>query len=52
MKNVRYILVSIVLAVGLTSCEDFLTRYPEGGVLLEDQYEKLPDNLTGSIMGI
>lgn len=53
MKNVRYIFVTMVMGLALSSCGDsFLTQYPEGGVLLQDQYEKLPDNLKGSIMGI
>ena len=53
MKNIKYFLATIVLGLGLTSCGDsFLTQYPEGGVLLQDQFDKLPDNLKGSIMGI
>ena len=53
MKKIQYILATLVLSLGLTSCGDnFLTQYPEGGVLLQDQYEKLPDNLQGSILGI
>lgn len=52
MKNVKYI-VTIVLGLALSSCGDsFLTQYPEGGVLLQDQFAKLPDNLKGSILGI
>ena len=53
MKNVKYLFATIVLGLSLTSCGDsFLTQYPEGGLLLQDQYEKLPDNLQGSILGI
>ena len=53
MKNIKYLFVTIVLGLTLTSCGDsFLTQYPEGGVLLQDQFDKLPDNLKGSIMGI
>ena len=53
MKNVKYLFATIVLCLGLTSCGDsFLTQYPEGGVLLEEQYAQLPDNLKGSILGI
>ena len=53
MKNVKYLFATIVLGLSLTSCGDsFLTQYPEGGLLLQDQYEKLPDNLRGSILGI
>ncbi len=53
MKKIQYLFATIVLGIGLTSCGDsFLTQYPEGGVLLEDQYNKLPDNLEGSILGI
>jgi len=53
MKNVKYLFATIVLGLALTSCGDsFLTQYPEGGLLLQDQYDKLPDNLQGSILGI
>ena len=53
MKKIQYIFLSLVLGVGLTSCGDsFLTQYPEGGVLLEDQYQKLPDKLHGAVLGI
>lgn len=53
MKKAKYILASIVMGLGLSSCGDsFLTQYPDGGVLLQDQYEQLPDNLQGSILGI
>lgn len=41
------------MGLGLSSCGDsFLTQYPEGGVLLEDQYQKLPDKLQGAVLGI
>ncbi len=53
MKNVKYLFATIVLGLSLTSCGDsFLTQYPEGGVLLQDQFDSLPDNLQGSILGI
>jgi hypothetical protein len=53
MKNIKYVFATLILGLGLSSCGDsFLTQYPEGGVLLEDQYAKLPDNLKGSILGI
>lgn len=53
MKKIQYLFATIVLGLGLTSCGDsFLTQYPEGGVLLEDQFAQLPDNLKGSILGI
>lgn len=53
MKNVKYLFATIVLGLALTSCGDsFLTQYPEGGVLLEDQFANLPDNLKGSLLGI
>jgi len=53
MKKIKYLFVSIVLGLTFTSCGDsFLTQYPEGGVLLEDQFANLPDNLKGSILGI
>ena len=53
MKKIQYLFATIVLGLALTSCGDsFLTQYPEGGVLLEDQFANLPDNLKGSILGI
>ena len=53
MKKAKYILASIVMGLGLSSCGDsFLTQYPDGGVLLEEQFVELPDNLQGSILGI
>lgn len=53
MKKVKYLFATIALGLALTSCGDsFLTQYPEGGLLLQDQFDKLPDNLKGSIMGI
>lgn len=53
MKKIQYLFATIVLGASLTSCGDsFLTQYPEGGVLLQDQYQKLPDNLEGAILGI
>ena len=53
MKKIQYLFATIVLGFALTSCGDsFLTQYPEGGVLLQDQFEQLSDNLKGSIMGI
>lgn len=53
MKKIQYLLATIVLGASLTSCGDsFLTQYPEGGLLLEEQYQKLPDNLEGAILGI
>ena len=53
MKKIQYLFATIILGLALTSCGDsFLTQYPEGGVLLQDQFDKLPDNLKGSIMGI
>lgn len=53
MKKIQYLFATLVLSLGLTSCGDsFLTQYPEGAVLLEDQFAKLPDNLKGSILGI
>ena len=44
MKKIQYLFATIALGLVLTSCGDsFLTQYPEGGVLLSDQYAKLPD---------
>ena len=53
MRKIQYLFVTIILGATLTACGDsFLTQYPEGGVLLQEQYEQLPDNLQGSILGI
>lgn len=53
MKQIKYAILTIVLGLGLTSCGDsFLTQYPEGGTLLEDQYQNLPDKLHGALLGI
>ena len=53
MKKIQYLFATIVLGLGLTSCGDsFLTQYPEGGTLLEEQYQSLPDRLKGAIFGI
>ena len=53
MKKIKYAFLTLLMGLGLSSCGDsFLTQYPDGGVLLQDQYEKLPDNLKGSILGI
>ena len=53
MKKIKYILATLVLGLGLSSCGDsFLTQYPEGATLLEEQYQKLPDRLQGAIFGI
>ena len=53
MKNVKYLFATVILGLGLSSCGDsFLTQYPEGGVLLEEQYQKLPDKLQGALLGI
>ena len=53
MKKIQYLFATIVLGLALNGCSDsFLTQYPEGGVLLEDQFANLPDNLKGSILGI
>ena len=53
MRKIQYLFATLVLSLGLTSCGDsFLTQYPEGGVLLQEQYEKLSDRLVGSLRGI
>ncbi len=53
MKNIKYLFATLVLGLSLTSCGDsFLTQHPEGGTLLEDQYQQLPDRLQGAIFGI
>ncbi len=55
MKKIQFLFATIVLALVMTSCGDaFLTRYPEGGVLLQDQYDGLSkaQQLEGAIKGI
>lgn len=53
MKKIQYLFVTIALGLVLTSCGDsFFNQQPEGGTLTAEQYAILPDNLTGSIMGI
>jgi hypothetical protein len=53
MKKIQYFFATLVLGLGLTSCGDsFLNQYPEGGTLLEEQYQSLPDKLQGAIFGI
>lgn len=53
MKKLTFAFITLALGLGLTSCGDsFLNQYPEGGVLLDEQYQQLPDKLRGSIFGI
>ena len=53
MKRIKYLLATLVFGLSLTSCGDsFLNQYPQGGTLLEDQYQQLPDKLQGAIFGI
>lgn len=49
MKKIQYLFATMVLGLALSSC---LNQYPEGGVLLEDQYKTLSDRLEGSLRGI
>ena len=46
------ILTVAAMAFTLTACDDFLERYPEGGTIRQDQYEKLDNKLEGSIRGL
>lgn len=47
------ILALTAAAFVLTACEkDFLERYPEGGTIRQDQYEKLDNQLEGSVRGM
>lgn len=55
MKKITYILSTLVLGLALTSCGDsFLNKYPDGGTMLEEQFEKLPlkEKLKGSLYGM
>lgn len=47
----KNIILTAVLAVVLSSC-NFLERYPEGGTLRQDQYEKLDNQMEGSVRGL
>ncbi|MBQ7192439.1 MAG: RagB/SusD family nutrient uptake outer membrane protein [Paludibacteraceae bacterium] len=48
----KNIIIIAVAALALTACkDDFLERYPEGGTIRQDQYEKLSDQLEGSVRG-
>jgi len=50
-KNI--ILTLAATAFVLTACEqDFLERYPEGGTIRQDQYEKLDNQMEGSVRGM
>ena len=47
------ILTLTAAAFVLTACEqDFLERYPEGGTIRQDQYEKLDNQIEGSVRGM
>ena len=49
----KSIILTAVLALTLSSCkDDFLERYPEGGTMRQDQYEKLDNQLEGSVRGL
>ena len=53
MKKVKYLFITFALGLILTSCGDsFLNQHPEGGLLLEDQYNSLNDRLEGAVRGI
>ena len=55
MKKLQYIFATVVLSAGLVSCGDnFLTQYPEGGVMLEEQFNALTDadKLKGTLFGL
>lgn len=48
----KHIIFLAAVAVVLTACkDDFLERYPQGGTIRQDQYEKLADQLEGSLRG-
>ena len=46
------ILTVAALTLTFTACDDFLERYPEGGTIRQDQYEKLDNQLEGSVRGL
>lgn len=55
MKKIQYLFTTLVLGLALTSCGDsLLTQYPEGEVMLEEQFNRLTDmeKLSGSVYGI
>lgn len=55
MKKIQYLFATLVVSLGLVSCGDsFLAQYPEGGVMLEDQFNALTDadKLEGTVFGL
>lgn len=53
MKNVYKLLVAGICVMTLASCGDnFLTRDPYGSTITQGQYEKLANQLEGSMRGI
>lgn len=53
MKKIQYLFATIVLGLTLSSCgDDFLTRDPYGYTITQGQYEKLSNQLEGSMRGI
>lgn len=53
MKKIQYIFATLILGLSLSACGDsFLTQYPEGATLLDEQYQTLPDKLEGALLGI
>ena len=54
-KQNRFNLAAVVVALALltSSCSDsFLDQYPQGGNILQTQYEQLSNTLSGSLFGI
>lgn len=48
----KNIIIALAAATLLSACQDsFLERYPEGGTIRQDQFEKLSDQLEGSVRG-
>lgn len=49
----KYIIIAFAALVGFTSCsDDYLTRYPQGAVILQSQYEQLASTLERTLGGV
>ena len=52
-KNIQYLFAAILLGLTFTSCGDgFLSRDPYGSTITQAQFEKLANQLEGSMRGI
>ncbi len=48
----KYIIIAFAALIGFSSCsDDYLTRYPQGAVILQHQYEQLSGTLERTLAG-